>query len=386
MDQSIVFDDEPLSDFESTLSTTPATTLLDQVEVQLGLAGKPASSDNQDSETAQRPPKRRRNSRGIEFIEVKYTKEGTRTAFYWQHGYEAECQRPNKKGKKETYWVCLKCHGFKAYGRTHGGHIKEHLKSIHGIVETLPVPQCLSVLDLQRHAPAASRRPELSDADNRIIVLSKFKAALISFICCTHTAFSIVESEYFQALLTTLSDMVPDLLPTSHNTVRSWVIESYKQRKQQIQVLLQKSRSRIHLSFDLWTSENHLSFAAIVGHFMSAKYTVDSVLLAFREVKGPHTGENIAAVVKQVTDEYDVSKSNIGTFVLDNASNNDTCIDVLGKAFGWSKEECRQRRLRCFGHIINLEGKEGNADGKSRKEGPVRAVPCRGTYRCAKRR
>jgi hypothetical protein len=140
MDQSIVFDDEPLSDFESTLSTTPATTLLDQVEVQLGLAGKPASSDNQDSETAQRPPKRRRNSRGIEFIEVKYTKEGTRTAFYWQHGYEAECQRPNKKGKKETYWVCLKCHGFKAYGRTHGGHIKEHLKSIHGIVETLPVP------------------------------------------------------------------------------------------------------------------------------------------------------------------------------------------------------------------------------------------------------
>jgi hypothetical protein len=164
----------------------------------LGLIGKLISSDNQNSETAQRALKRRRNSHNIEFIEVKYIKEGSRSAFYWQHGYEAECQRPNKKRKKETYWVCLKCHSFKAYGKTHGGHIKDYLKSIHGIIESLPLPrQRLSVLELQKHAPAASRRPELSDANNRTIITSKFQAALISFICCTHSAFSIVENEYF---------------------------------------------------------------------------------------------------------------------------------------------------------------------------------------------
>jgi len=106
--------------------------------------------------------------------------------------------------------------------------------------------------------------------------------------------FSIVESEYFQAL--TLSNIVPDLLLTSRNTVQSWVIESYKKRKDRVRHLLQKARSPesphspILRFFDLWTSDNHLSFAAIVGHFMSLKYTVDSILLAFRE----HTGENIA--------------------------------------------------------------------------------------------
>jgi hypothetical protein len=87
---------------------------------------------------------------------------------------------------------------------------------------------------------------------------------------------------------------------------------------------------------------------------MSARYTVDSILLAFREVKGPHTGENFASIIEQVTCEYDISKATIGTFVLDNATPNDACIDTLGKSFGWSKEECKQRRLRCFGHIINL--------------------------------
>jgi len=33
-------DDDLFSDLESTLSATPATTVLDQVEVQLGLAGR----------------------------------------------------------------------------------------------------------------------------------------------------------------------------------------------------------------------------------------------------------------------------------------------------------------------------------------------------------
>jgi hypothetical protein len=111
-------------DLESTLSATPVTTVLDQVEVQLGLTGKPAGSKSQDLETADRALKRRRNSQGIKFIKVKLQKEGSRSAFYWQHGYEAEFQRPNKKGKKNTYWVYLKYRGFKAYGRTHGEYIK----------------------------------------------------------------------------------------------------------------------------------------------------------------------------------------------------------------------------------------------------------------------
>jgi hypothetical protein len=44
--------DDTLSDLESLLLTTPAITMLDQVEVELGLAGLPASSDVQDSENA----------------------------------------------------------------------------------------------------------------------------------------------------------------------------------------------------------------------------------------------------------------------------------------------------------------------------------------------
>jgi hypothetical protein len=57
--------------------------------------------------------------------------------------------------------------------------------------------------------------------------------------------------------------------------------------------------------------------------------------------------------VQNVCREYDI-ESQLGCFILDNASNNDTCIATLGKAYGWNLNEQRQRRLRCLGHIINL--------------------------------
>jgi hypothetical protein len=46
--------------------------------------------------------------------------------------------------------------------------------------------------------------------------------------------------------------------------------------------------------------------------------------------------------------------SQIGCFILDNAANNDTCITALAKTYEWGKNEVYTRRLRCFGHIINL--------------------------------
>jgi hypothetical protein len=43
--------------------------------------------------------------------------------------------------------------------------------------------------------------------------------------------------------------------------------------------------------------------------------------------------------------------SNLGYFVLGNATNNDTCLKVLAV---WFPMDVGRRRLRCVGHIINL--------------------------------
>ncbi len=143
-------------------------------------------------------------------------------------------------------------------------------------------------------------------------------------------------------------------LPTSHNKISSWVKQGNKDKRATVKKLLASSPSKIHLSFDNWSSGNHLAFTAVVAHFCSPAYSIQSILIGFRELRGPHPGENIAEVVGEVLQDYSIMPSQIGCFILDNAANNDTCITALAKTYEWGKSEVFTRRLRCFGHIINL--------------------------------
>ncbi len=82
------------------------------------------------------------------------------------------------------------------------------------------------------------------------------------------------------------------------------------------------------------------------------------VLIAVRELHGPHSGENQAEVIIQVIKDYAL-ECKIGYFVTDNATNNDTAIDIVLKTLlpHLSTEARAGRRLRCLGHVINLSAK-----------------------------
>ncbi|KAG6990379.1 hypothetical protein FocnCong_v019917 [Fusarium oxysporum f. sp. conglutinans] len=80
-----------------------------------------------------------------------------------------------------------------------------------------------------------------------------------------------------------------------------------------------------------------------------------TVVLALRELVGEHSGENMADVLLHIFDDYGIS-GRIGYFMADNASSNDACIDLVLKALypNMSRKHRVRRRLRCFGHIVNL--------------------------------
>ena len=92
----------------------------------------------------------------------------------------------------------------------------------------------------------------------------------------------------------------------------------------------------------------------MVAYFCSPSYSIESILIGFRELRGPHSGENITEVFNKVLQDFSITPGKLGCFTLDNTTNNDTCITALGKTYKWSKSEVHTRRLRCFSHIINL--------------------------------
>ena len=52
----------------------------------------------------------------------------------------------------------------------------------------------------------------------------------------------------------------------------------------------------------------------------------------------------------KILKEYGIERK-IGYFTLDNASNNDTCMQELGLELNFNH---KFRRLRCAGHMVNL--------------------------------
>jgi hypothetical protein len=106
-----------------------------------------------------------------------------------------------------------------------------------------------------QHQPQVTQSRQLAQADKLALQKLKFTEALIAFIVVLNLSFSIVESPWFAAMLITISDLVglKGFLITSHNTVATWVQENFLARRKKLKNLLASSKSRVHLSFDLWT-------------------------------------------------------------------------------------------------------------------------------------
>jgi hypothetical protein len=128
-----------------------------------------------------------------------------------------------------------------------------------------------------------------------------------------------------QKVFATITPLVPDVCPASHNSTRGWIMDVYKRKRTQIRQRLSLSKSQINLSFDLWSSSNGLLLCGVVGHFIDEQAILRTLLLGLREIVGEHSGENIAGAVIGVIKGYSIA-SKIGYFVLDNAKNNDAVL------------------------------------------------------------
>jgi hypothetical protein len=183
----------------------------------------------------------------------------------------------------------------------------------------------------------------------------EFKRLFIRWIVYCFIAFRMVENQYFREFVCFLNKGLGALLPRAAATIRWWIKEEFDKRKALLNTELKEALSSIHLSFDLWTSPNFYSIVSIYGHFINKQGERRTQLLAFRRLHGDHGGENQAAVLLEVIEEYGIDEK-LGYFMCDNAKSNDTAVSVVLKKLrpNWKQAQRKGRRLRCFGHVANL--------------------------------
>jgi hypothetical protein len=181
-----------------------------------------------------------------------------------------------------------------------------------------------------------------------------WKLVFIQWIVYCHIAFSQIENPSFRKMITLLNEGLAALIP-GRNTIRKWIVEEFEQQAKKLRHELRAARSNIHISFDLWTSPNCYAIMAVIAHYIDSNGARQAKLIALRSLDGEHTGENMAALLLKVFRDYKIG-ARIGFFILDNASTNDVCVDlILRKLYPrMNAKQRRRRRLRCLGHVINL--------------------------------
>ena len=205
-------------------------------------------------------------------------------------------------------------------------------------------------MDIKQSTLDNYRRPPI-----RLNVLRKL---IVEWIVERRHSFNETESEALHKIFEYLDPRSTNALMAAITTRRD-ITKYFETAKATIKERLSLARSRIHISYDLWTSPNHKAMIAIVAHWTAEGYEVKSALLAIRDVHGEHSGENIAKVVYPVMKEYDIH-SRFGYFVGDNASNNNTSVEWLDQLMrddGYEGFEPVKRRLRCFAHEMQLATK-----------------------------
>jgi hypothetical protein len=127
-------------------------------------------------------------------------------------------------------------------------------------------------------------------------------------------------------------------------------MNTYHERVADVKRSLVNSRSKINLSFDVWSSPNHRSLLGVVAHWIDEKRTLKTALLALRPLKG-HTGNDMAEALIPIVKLFGIGDK-LRAFQMDNATSNDTAMNALAARIPGINP--KESRLRCFSHIVNL--------------------------------
>lgn len=142
----------------------------------------------------------------------------------------------------------------------------------------------------------------------------------------------------------------------SRNTAKADVLAIYVRERENLKKALQKARSRICLTSDLWSSSTSDGYLALTAHYVDENWTLQKQILTFHHVPPPHNGPVLAERVIHFLKEWGIDKR-VFTITLDNASYNDGLVGSLKQHLRLTDSlfaDGMFLHIRCGAHILNL--------------------------------
>jgi hypothetical protein len=112
---------------------------------------------------------------------------------------------------------------------------------------------------------------------------------------------------------------------------------------------------KVSIAADAWTFPSKLAFIAVLGYYVTNEWELKKVFMGFEQIKGAHTSTNLATIIEEVLNRYQIAHRLLG-FTSDNASNNTTLSNALTSALEclsiqW---DCELYHILCMARVIQL--------------------------------
>ncbi|GJE88702.1 hAT transposon family protein [Phanerochaete sordida] len=178
------------------------------------------------------------------------------------------------------------------------------------------------------------------------------------FVVETDQALAIVDQPSFRALLSYQRPSMKESELCHRTKMTDIVIERAQLIMEELDSELQTCPGKVSLTFDGWTSKIMTAYLAITAHYITVDWTLRSELLAFSELEGSHSGENMGQELHNAVTTHEL-ENKLGNLTADNVTVNDKAIRVLGtklRADDDAKTAFRasEQRSHCFAHAVHL--------------------------------
>ncbi|CAA7271021.1 unnamed protein product [Cyclocybe aegerita] len=195
--------------------------------------------------------------------------------------------------------------------------------------------------------------------------LEGFLDRLAKWVVVDDQSLDVVDCPELRDLLLYIGvELSDDDIP--HRTKLSEIITTnFKQEYMAMLLDIENSLGCVSFTSDIWSRQNQEGYMGVTVHYLArcpatGRLVLRCHLVAFRRIRGSHTGVNIGHVFMQVLKEIRCVEK-ISAITLNNAGNNNTMMEQLSDelellGIPFDKDG---NRIRCFPHVINLAVKAG---------------------------
>ncbi|KAL5758800.1 hypothetical protein ACOSP7_021411 [Xanthoceras sorbifolium] len=187
------------------------------------------------------------------------------------------------------------------------------------------------------------------------------RRALAEMLVLDELPFRFVENQGFRRFCQVAC---PKFEIPSRRTIVRDLYKLYVDEKAKLKNYFSRSKERVCLTTDTWTSVQNINYMVITCHFIDYEWRLQKRILSFSQIVD-HSGDSIGRCIEEVLLEWGIDK--VFTITVDNATANATAMSyVRRKLNSWQLDGAilggKYLHVRCCAHILNLIVSDGLKD------------------------